>query len=67
MCITFAPPNFNMKDDIDFSYYVVEEDSSIIIPYPTLQEHTFGAIVTAFKTEVYYELCILRTNPTLPT
>ena len=54
MCITFAPPSINMKEEMDFSYYVLEDDISIVIPYPTRQTNKFGTLFTTFEIKVKF-------------
>ena len=52
MCITFTPPSNGKQSEMDSSYFVREEDISIIIPYPTSQMDKFNTFVAPFKKEV---------------
>ena len=56
MCITLTPPTIAQKSVIDSSYLVIEEDMSIIIPYPN-QGDKFDILLKPFQKDV-----ILQSN-----
>ena len=54
--ISFSPPLIIKRNVIDMSVYILEDDISIMIPYPTSQtSNGFGALAAPFQTKVSYE------------
>ena len=53
MCISFTPPSITKKDSMDTSIYVQEEDTSLLIPYPTIQTDKLGILIAPFQTKVF--------------
>ena len=53
MCITLTPPSITKIDTMDMSYFVQEDDISIMIPYPTTKAANFQALLEPFQTPVY--------------
>lgn len=51
MCITFSTPTIDKKKAMDMSVYVIDDDISIIIPYPKIQASGFSALVAPFQTK----------------
>ena len=55
MCITFTPPSPVKARVMDTSYYVFDDDISIVIPYPQMQADGVKALLDPFQTEVSIE------------
>ena len=52
MCITMTTPSDTKTSAMDTSYFVFEDDTSIIIPYPTNQADKIDTLVAPFQAEV---------------
>ena len=58
MCITFTPPTNEHMKTMDISYYVIEDDISIVIPYPKIQTNGIKALWEPFPTAVKKKIII---------
>ena len=52
MCISFTPPTNEKIETMDISYYVIEDDIGIVIPYPNIQTNGIKALLEPFPTAV---------------
>ena len=52
MSISFSPPNAAKTKSMDTSSFVYEDEMSLIIPYPSSQSDTIGALFSPFQTKV---------------
>lgn len=59
MCISFSPPSAAKSRIIDTSYFVYEEDTSILMPYPNRKVDQIRTLVAPFQVEVNAIRCIL--------
>ena len=54
-CMAFSPPSStNRANVMDTSYFVYEDDTSIIIPYPITESIRISAMFDPFQTNVDY-------------
>ena len=62
MCISFSPPSFSKEQVMDTSYFVYEDDTGIIIPYPSPSVTGIQELIAPFETKVgsFYKGNILK-------
>ena len=53
MCITFSPLGIEKKEAMEMSYPVLEDDISVMIPYPKRQTDKLGILLAPFQTKVH--------------
>ena len=52
MCTSFSSPSSSKTKVMDMSYFVYEDDTSIVIPYPSTETIGVRALFEPFQTRV---------------
>ena len=55
MSISLSPPINNSDTILDASYFVYEDDTSILIPYPKAEAILLGALFAPFQIKVSFK------------